>query len=77
VRYTTPAALVNELGAAAEERTLSHVVARYGRLDLLRLDEFGDVHRDPGGAEREECPSAAIASSRSLSGERGGTESAG
>ena len=35
VRYTTAAALVNELAEAADERTLSRLVARYGRLDLL------------------------------------------
>ena len=49
VRYTTGAALVNELAEAADERTLSRVVARYGRLDLLCLDEFGYVHLDPRG----------------------------
>ena len=38
VRYTTAAALVNELAEAADERTLSRLVARYGRLDLLCLD---------------------------------------
>ena len=35
VRYTTAAQLVNELAEAADERMLSRVVARYGRLDLL------------------------------------------
>ena len=35
VRYTTAAQLVNELAEAADERTLSRLVARYGRLDLL------------------------------------------
>ncbi len=39
VRYVTTAGLVNELAEAADERTLSRLVARYGRLDLLRLDE--------------------------------------
>ena len=51
MRYTTAAALVNELAEAADERTLSRLVARYGRLDLLCLDEFGYVHLDPRGAE--------------------------
>jgi hypothetical protein len=32
--------LVNELVEAADERVLSRVVARYGRLDLLLLDEL-------------------------------------
>jgi DNA replication protein DnaC len=68
VRYTTTAALVNELAEAADERTLSRVVARYGRLDLLCLDELAYVHLDPRGAEllfqilteREERASVAV-----------------
>ena len=39
VRYATTAQLVNELAEAADERQLSRVAARYGRLDLLLLDE--------------------------------------
>lgn len=31
-RYTTTAELVNELAEAADERTLSRVVGRYGRI---------------------------------------------
>jgi DNA replication protein DnaC len=69
VRYVTTAALVNELVEAADERQLSRVVARYGRLDLLCLDELGYVQIDPRGAEllfqiiteREERASIAIA----------------
>ena len=75
VRYTTAAQLVNELAEAADERTLSRVVARYGRLDLLCLDEFGYVHLDPRGAEllfqilteREERASVAVASNAPFS----------
>jgi DNA replication protein DnaC len=70
VRYVTTAQLVNELVEAADERILSRVVARYGRLDLLCLDEIGYVHIDPRGAEllfqiiteREERASIALAS---------------
>jgi len=51
VRYVTTAALVNELAEAAGQRQLSRVVARYGRLDLLLLDELGYVKLDPHGAE--------------------------
>jgi DNA replication protein DnaC len=51
VRYAITAALVNELAEAADSRQLSRVVARYGRLDLLLLDELGYVRLDPGGAE--------------------------
>jgi DNA replication protein DnaC len=69
VRYVTTARLVNELVQAADERDLSRVVARYGRLDLLCLDELGYVQIDPRGAElhfqiiteREERASIAIA----------------
>lgn len=66
VRYTTTAALVNELGEAADERSLSRVVARDGRLDLL-LNELAYVHLDPRGAKlfqiltgREERASVAV-----------------
>jgi len=70
VRYVTAAGLVNELAEAADERTLARTVARYGRLDLLCLDELGYVHLDPRGAEllfqviteREERASIAVAS---------------
>jgi DNA replication protein DnaC len=69
VRYITCAQLVNELVEAADERQLSRVVARYGRLDQLLLDELGYVQIDPRGAEllfqiiteREERASIAIA----------------
>jgi len=51
VRYATTAQLVNELAEAADGRQLSRVVARYGRLDLLLLDELGYIRLDPRGAE--------------------------
>ena len=51
VRYATTAQLVNELAEAADGRQLSRVVARYGRLDLLLLDELGYIRLDPQGAE--------------------------
>ncbi|HEY2080366.1 MAG TPA: IS21-like element helper ATPase IstB [Streptosporangiaceae bacterium] len=51
VRYATTAQLVNELAEAADNRQLSRVVARYGRLDLLLLDELGYLQLDPRGAE--------------------------
>ena len=75
VRYVTAAGLVNELAEAVDERTLSRVIARYGRLDLLCLDELGYVHLDPRGAEllfqvlteREERASVAVASNAPFS----------
>lgn len=51
VRYVTTAHLVNELVEAADDRQLSRLVGRYGRLDLLCLDELGYVQIDPRGAE--------------------------
>jgi DNA replication protein DnaC len=51
IRYATTAQLVNELAEAADARQLSRVVARYGRLDLLLLDELGYIRLDPRGAE--------------------------
>ena len=70
VRYATAAQLVNELAEAADERRLSRIVARYGRLDLLCLDELGYVQLDTRGSEllfqilteREEKSAIALAS---------------
>ena len=75
VRYVTCASLVNELAEAADDRVLSKVVARYGRLDLLLVDELGYVSIDPKGAEllfqvlteREERASVATASNHPFS----------
>jgi DNA replication protein DnaC len=75
VRYTTAAALVNELVEAADDRTLAKTIARYGRLELLCLDELGYLHLDPRGAEllfqilteREERASVAVASNAPFS----------
>lgn len=43
VRFTTVASLVNELIEARDDRSLSRVVARYARYDLLALDEMAYV----------------------------------
>ena len=75
VRYVTAAALVNELVEAEDERELSKVVGRYGRLDLLCLDELGYLHLDRRGAEllfqvlteRDERASIAVASNAPFS----------
>jgi DNA replication protein DnaC len=75
VRYVTCAGLVNELTEAADDKQLSRLVGRYGRLDLLCLDEVGYVHLDPRGAEllfqviteREEKASIACASNAPFS----------
>lgn len=70
VRYTTCAQLVNELVEAADERRLARLVARYGKIDLLCIDELGYVQLDTRGAEllfqvlteRDERASVAVAS---------------
>jgi DNA replication protein DnaC len=75
VRYVTCAQLVNELAEAADERVLSKVVGRYGRFDLLLVDELGYVSVDPRGAEllfqvlteREERASVGVASNHPFS----------
>src|SRR6266702_4606305 len=75
VRYPTAAALVNELVEAADDKTLSRTIARYGRIDLLCLDELGYLELDRRGAEllfqvfteREERASVAIASNAAFS----------
>ena len=70
VRYVTCAGLVDELVEAQDERRLARLVARYGRLDLLLVDELGYIQLDTRGAEllfqilteREEKASVAIGS---------------
>jgi DNA replication protein DnaC len=67
VRYTSTSALVNELAEAEAGRRLSSVIARYSKVDLLCLDEFGYLNVDKKGAkllfqiftEREECKATA------------------
>ena len=76
VRYVHAARLVNELVEAADERQLTRTIARYGRIDLLCLDELGYMELDRRGAEplfqvlteREERASVAIASNVPFSG---------
>lgn len=70
VHYVTAASLVNELVEAADEKILSRAIDRYGRFDLLLLDELGYLSLDTRGAEllfqvlteREERASVAVAS---------------
>lgn len=75
VRYTTTANLVNELAEAADERQLTKVLARYSKVDLLCLDEFGYLELDKAGAkllfqvftDREERSAIAVASNAPFS----------
>jgi DNA replication protein DnaC len=76
VRYTLASKLVNELVEAADEKQLSKTIARYGRVDLLCIDELGYMELDRRGAEllfqvlteREEKSAIAIASNEAFSG---------
>jgi len=76
VRYTLATKLVNELVEAADDMALSKTIARYGRVDLLCIDELGYMELDRRGAEllfqvlteREEKASVAIASNESFGG---------
>jgi len=76
VRYTLASKLVNELVEAADERQLSKLISRYGRVDLILVDELGYLELDRRGAEllfqvlteREERSAIAIASNEPFSG---------
>jgi DNA replication protein DnaC len=76
VKYTLATRLVNELAEAADERMLARTIARYGRVDLLQIDELGYMELDRRGAEllfqvlteREEKASVAIATNEAFSG---------
>lgn len=75
VRYILASRLVNELAEADNERQLSKLIGRYGRIDLLCLDELGYLSLDRRGAEllfqvlteREERASVAIATNEPFS----------
>ena len=51
VRFTTLAALANELQEAESKRELARVIARYARTELVVLDELGYVALPEGAAE--------------------------
>lgn len=76
VKYTLATRLVNELVEAADEKNLARTIARYGRVDLLMIDELGYMELDRRGAEllfqvlteREENNSIAVVPNESSSG---------
>ncbi|WP_121413311.1 IS21-like element helper ATPase IstB [Streptomyces mirabilis] len=76
VKYVLATKLVNELVEAADEKVRTKTIARYGRVDLLAIDELGYMELDKRGAEllfqvlteREEKNSVAIASNESFGG---------
>lgn len=51
VRFTTLAALANELQEAESRRELARVIARYARTELVVLDELGYLALPDGAAE--------------------------
>jgi DNA replication protein DnaC len=67
---------VKELVEAAGEKNFARTIARYGRVDLFRIDKLGYMELGRRGAEllfqvlteREETNSIAIASNESFSG---------
>ena len=75
VRYVLASRLVNELAEADSDHQLNKIIARYGRIDLLCLDELGYLSLDRRGAEllfqvlteREERASVAIATNEPFS----------
>jgi DNA replication protein DnaC len=76
VKYALATKMVNELAEAAGDKTLTRTIAKYGRVDLLLIDELGYMQLDRHGAEllfqvlteREEKNSVAIASNQPFSG---------
>jgi IstB-like ATP binding protein len=76
VRDTLATKLVSELVEAADDKQLTKTINRYGRVDLLCVDELAYMELDRRGAEllfqvlteREEKASVAIASNESFSG---------
>ena len=74
VRYIA-SKLVNELVEAADDKQLTKLINRYGRVDLILVDELGYLQLDRRGAEllfqvlteREERSAIAIASNEPFS----------
>jgi DNA replication protein DnaC len=75
VRYALATELAKELVEAADDRQLARTIVRYGRVDLLCIDELGYMELDRRGAEllfqvlteREENAGVAIDSKESFS----------
>src|SRR6476619_4436338 len=75
VRYTLASKLVNELVEAADDKQLTKLINRYGRVDLILVDELGYLQLDRRCAEllfqvlteREERSAIAIASNEPFS----------
>lgn len=61
VRYVLATKLVNELVEAADEKQLTKTIARYGRVDLLRIDELGCAPRGADGSRGMRGPPPVLA----------------
>lgn len=61
VRYTLATKLVNELVEAADDKQLGKTIARYGRVDLLCIDELGCAPRGAEGSGGMRGPPPVIA----------------
>ena len=60
VKYTLATQLANELVEAADEMTLAKTIARYGRVDLLCIDELGYMQLDRRGANSSSRSSPSV-----------------
>ena len=61
VKYVLATKLVNELVEAADEKLLAKIIARYGRVDLLCIDELGCAPRGADGSRGMRGPPPVLA----------------
>ncbi len=61
VKYVLATKLVNELVEAADEKLLTKTIARYGRVDLLCIDELGCAPRGADGSRGRRSPPPVLA----------------
>jgi DNA replication protein DnaC len=61
VKYVLATKLVNELVEAADEKLLTKTIARYGRVDLLCIDELGCAPRGADGSRGMRGPPPVLA----------------
>lgn len=61
VRYTLATKLSNELVEAADEKQLNKTITRYGRVDLLCIDELGCAPRGADGSRGMRGPPPVLA----------------
>jgi hypothetical protein len=59
--YTLATRLVNELVEAADDKTLARTIDRYGRVDMLMIDELGCAPRGAVESRGRRCPPPVLA----------------